>query len=233
MIPQVQSAFSVAAGENAITTVVAAGKVRDLHSVSYDNRDTVAHTVSPNLLRGVTRVNLGPQRVVAAGARATLSLVGKTVHIMAGDQLFVNEAPTAGTANPTVTTHQTEWDIDEIPGMELKSAVGTQTLNTFVNVLTTSAGVPRFVIKDYLVHNTSLGVMTNEARLQIPVAAFTNNIILLITSNVAAANVNRGSTQRYVVSRTGGGLEMTFDHRVLAVGDSFNFILSYIEHLNL
>lgn len=226
LIPKMAVLACAGASDTTILTVPA-GKVVEIHAVNFHNRDTGSRTAFCKLTRSATVVNLSTTAATNAGLKRQM-LAKKGLIAEAGDVIAVNVAGAVGISQPTASIHYTEWDIGEIPGIELKSEVGSITSTSWTTIVSTSASVPRIVIRDFLAYNT--GVTTAAVEARVIRNSVNNNVEDFNVTTSATNNVGRSVLSgRWVLERSGAN-DADWDQRITSGPASYNYLLSYAEH---
>lgn len=226
MIPKVIIfQLSSGIGEDVILSIPV-GKVIEIHEINVHNLDIITQTYIAKIRRIAVPTPIIPLRAqVSVGSllNSTLTSPNKKHIAMAGDEVRVAKGIATDTFRQTVSLHYTEWDIGEIPGIELKSFLGTISSGSFVTVVSTSVSIPRIVIRDYLAHAIDTTPVIT-ARLHTPTL---DNEIERFTLVAGVPNAN--TTQRWVLEQEGATV-MNFQHRRVSTFPAADFLLSYIEH---
>lgn len=223
MIPKVTIFTLTGAGDFTILTVPV-NKVIEIHEINVDNQDVINHNYTAKLQRAITPMNLRDQVAVGFGQVSPLTSANKKVIAMDGDLVIVGQNEVNDTFLSTVSLHYTEWDVGEVPNIEPKSLIGLISNSFFQTALSTSVAIPRLVIRDYLVHNSTGQTAITRARLH--TSAIDNEVEHF---SLAPGLVHNGSTQRWVLEQNGATV-MDWQHLRTGVLGSIKFILSYIEH---
>jgi len=230
MIPKVDIIELPSIGDTTILTVPS-GKVIEIHEINVHNLSDDPISYIAKITRSSTTCELRGVISIPSGLKSPRTFANKKSIAMDGDVIKINQnSDPLGPNDPTVSLHYTEWDIGEIPGIRLKSVINKTLSDIFTTIISTSVSIPRIVIRDFLVHNsTDFSASPAKARLH---TSSIDNLIEDISIPISPNDVDGGSTQRWVLEQN-GAVVMDWQQKTIGFGNGFNYILSYIEHTDV